>query len=232
MCASRYFLGALVVSLVIPGNSLASLHFSDNFEAGLSQWVGKSGGGHQGIVVADPLQPGNQVLTFTGVNTGGDVFSSEIDVIPGLTCVLRFDYLGLAKPGSVAGDFGGTVGFAEEWIAVYPVGHRWLAGTSTLDGVEDDPLIDDGNWHTYTIHFDPFAPGPFPTFYAGAPTNPTSNTIRIVLEDFEWCGPVAGDAFFDNISLTQVPEPSALAIWPLLGALGLTVNSWRKRRGK
>ena len=32
------------------------------------------------MIVEDPLRPGNQVLSFTALNSGGDIFGSEISV--------------------------------------------------------------------------------------------------------------------------------------------------------
>src|SRR6185436_17728188 len=52
--------------------------FEDTFEAGnLNQWTGKPGFEHQGQIVNDPLNPLNHVLTFTGVNAAGDIFSAS-----------------------------------------------------------------------------------------------------------------------------------------------------------
>lgn len=61
--------------------------------------------------------------------------------------------------------------------------------------VKATPLIDDGEWRTYTIEFDPFAGG----------LVPSNNTIRVMLEDFSGSGGVAGDVFFDNVRLTVKP---------------------------
>jgi len=61
-------------------------------------------------------------------------------------------------------------------------------------------LVDDGQWHTYSIEFnssDAGCCGYGP--WSGNP--PTDNTIRIMLEDFVGSGGVAGDAYFDNIRL-------------------------------
>ena len=182
--------------------------FHEDFEDDLSQWVGKGEGAHNGVIVEDPLRPGNHVLTFTALNAGGDVFGSEVMVTPGQTYILMFDYLGLPDRGGQPGNLGGFVGFAEDT----PGQHRWPAGTVLCCGGEDDPLIDDGEWHTYSIVIDPFEPGPF---YSGLPSG---NTIRVMLEDFSGSGGVAGDVFFDNIWLdihaaVCVTPPSGLVSW-------------------
>ncbi len=86
--------------------------FSDDFEGDLSQWVGKLGGAHHGIIVDDPLRSQNRVLTFTALNGAGDIFGSEVSVTPGQTYVLSFEYLGLPGFGGLPGDLGGFIGFA------------------------------------------------------------------------------------------------------------------------
>ena len=127
--------------------------FSDDFEG--PQWVGKGGGAHNGVVVDDPLREQNRVLTFTALNSGGDIFGSEVTVTPGQIYVLSFEYLGRPGFGGVPEDLGGFIGFADDT----PGFHRWLAGTSACCGGEDDLLIDDDQWRTYTIEFDPFVDG-------------------------------------------------------------------------
>ena len=179
-----------------PANAQAL--FFDDFEGDLSLWVGKGGGGHSGVIVEDPQRSGNHVLTFTGRTGAGDVFSSEVTVTQGQTHVLSFEYLGLPN-GGVPGNLGGAIGFAEDT----PSRHRWLAATVFCCGVEDDPLIDDGQWRTYAIAFDVFAsglPGQFSDF---STVPPSGDTIRLMLEDFVGAGGVAGDIFFDNVRLDR-----------------------------
>lgn len=179
---------------IVPSDPNVVTLFIDAFEADLSQWVGKNGGAHHGVIVADPLRPGNQVLTFDALNLGGDMFSSQVEVVQGNTYLLSFEYLGLLIPDSGANpdDLGGTIGFSEDT----PGGHRWLTGTTTEGGIETDLLVDDGQWRSYSFEFDPFVPGPF---YSG---NPSNNTIRAMVQDWVGSGGVAGDAFFDNIRLS------------------------------
>ena len=181
-------------SCFVANTVAAETLFSDNFEdPHLSQWVGKGGGAHHGVVVNDPLRPGNHVRTFTELNWAGDVYGPALPVTPGQSYFVRFEYLGLLDPhsGAHAGNLGGFVGFADDT----PGQHRWLAGTALIGGAEDDPLLDNGQWHTYTVRFDPFA-----TF------TPQGNAIRVMLEDFLESQGVAGDAFFDNLSLIVNPD--------------------------
>lgn len=171
--------------------------FSDDFEAShLPQWVGKEGEPHHGVVVDDPLRPGNHVLTFTALNFAGDIFSPPLSVVRGRKYSLRFEYLGRFDPasGAQAGNLGGFIGFTDGRPG--PI-QRWLAGTALIGGAEDDPLSDDAQWHTYTIVFDPFA-----TFH------PAGDAIRLILEDFLESRGVAGDIFFDNVQLATVPDVS------------------------
>jgi len=101
--------------------------FFDDFESiSLPGWVGKDGGAHHGLVVDDPLRPGNKVLTFRALSSSGDIFSPEVRVAPGQPYVLSFDYLGIYDPASSAEEenLGGFIGFSEST----PGEHRWLAG--------------------------------------------------------------------------------------------------------
>jgi len=77
-----------------------------------------------------------------------------------------------------------------------------------------DTLIDDGSWHT--LSFDV-----------------TATLLQIRLEDWNGSGGVAGDAFFDNIVITDgvaaVPEPSMIALLGL-GLVGFGFSARRKRK--
>lgn len=179
--------------------SAAAASFSDDFEVDLSQWVGKGGGAHHGLIVEDPLRPGNHVLTFTALGVAGDIFGSEVSVVRGETRVLSFEYLGLPN-GGLPGDLGGAIGFAEDT----PNRHRWLAGTIFCCGIEDDLLIDEGQWRKYDIEFDVFASGLPGQVFTFAVVPPSNHTIRVMLEDFPGSGGIPGDAFFDNIRLATL----------------------------
>lgn len=170
--------------------------FEDDFEGDLSQWVGKQGGQHHGLIVQDPLQKNNHILTFTERNGSGDIFGWEVQVTEGLTYQLEFEYMGNPTSGGNPDNLGGFIGFAEDT----PDGHRWLAGTAFNGGAEDAQLIDDGEWHTYSIKFDPYVGG---IAYFPPPSN---GTIRVMVEDYSGSGGVAGDAFFDNIRLSIAPQ--------------------------
>jgi len=61
--------------------------------------------------------------------------------------------------------------------------------------IEDDPLIDDGQWHSYAVAFDPYQAGLYYPRISG-------NTPRIMLEDWAGSTGIAGDALFDNIRLS------------------------------
>ena len=178
--------------------------FFDNFENGLSKWTGKFYGSHNGVIVEDPLRPDNHVLTFTALNFGGDVFSSEVTVQEGVTCILTFEYLGLPVEGSVENDLGGAIGFATDLNYDYEgdwIRNRFLAGTSYFGnlppqdyGIEDDMLIDDGQWHKYRIEFDPYKSA---QFYEG----PVDDKIVVEIEDWFGSAGVPGDAYFDKVKL-------------------------------
>lgn len=136
------------------------------------------------MIVEDPLRPGNQVLSFTALNSGGDIFGSEISVTSGATYTLSFEYLGLYDTESTAreGDLGGFIGLAQ----ATPGTHRWLHGTNTTSGAKD-VLIDDGQWQNYSITFD---------------SSVVSNTtLRVMLEDYTGSSGVPSDIFFDNVAV-------------------------------
>ncbi len=103
-------------------------------------------------------------------------------------------------------DCGGYIG--------YEPGDSWLGGTGA-DGVPD-LLLDTGEWEHVVINF-------------SAPT-----TLSLQLEDFRDSGSTAGDAFFDNILLTDANGPSSVpvpaTVWLFgSGLLGLIGVARRKK---
>ncbi|MGE3308324.1 MAG: hypothetical protein AB7O66_00020 [Limisphaerales bacterium] len=184
-------LGLTLAGIVTAPASHAATLFSEDAEGGnLNQWVGQFGGSHHGVIVDDPLRPGNKVITFTGLNLGGDIFTSAAINLPnGDAFQVSFEYLGLPTPNSVPHDTGGFFGLSEN----FPGNHMWYYGTSTLYAAPgySDMLIDDGTWHTYTFDFVP-------------PLSGLNNDLHLMFEDWVDSGGVAGDAYFDNIVLRSV----------------------------
>lgn len=177
-------------------------------------WFGKSGdpSPFSGLVTTDPKDPSNCVLTFSLLTAAGDTFSKLITAVPGTQLILEFDYLGDPVLGGVAGDLGGTIGISNG----FPGGHRWLAGTSTSGGIEQDLLVDDGNWRHYTIMFDPFqAIGG----YSG------SGSFHVMLEDYIGAGGVAGDVYIDNITIKVAPVRVNIDIKPGSAPNSINPNS-------
>lgn len=177
--------------------------FADNFEAGnLNLWTGHYGGPNDGLIVSDPLNPTNHVLTFTAVNYGGDVFSAVPLSADGTyqQLILSFDFLALPLGGVVPPEYGGFAGINTDTIGIAPF---WLAGTYWPEVNVPSPvatlLATDGHWHHYSIDFTQVA----------VANNLTS--FRVLLEDWGGLGSIPGDVFFDNVKLTAKLDPNIIA---------------------
>jgi hypothetical protein len=175
--------------------------FYDNFESGnLDQWTGKFGPANQGIIVPDPLNPNNHVLTFTGVDFGGDIFTAApIELLGPHRFVLSFDFLGLPVGGVPPPEYGGFAGITASPVTPgNPV--YWLAGTYAPEVNVPAPigtvLVADGTWHHYKIDFTDFA------------VSNQLTSISITLEDWAGRGSVPGDVFFDNVLLVGKIDPT------------------------
>ncbi len=196
----------VIIALLVAPVAFGNVTFSDNFENGLSQWTGKNGGAHTGQIVNDPLVSGNHVLNFGSNAAGGDVFTSELISHEKGPIILSFDYLGIPGLDSNGGGFVGisyTDGSSNMWIAS-DLPYNGSFGLT-------EPLADDGIWHHYSIVIDP------------------AQDFRIMIEDFNNYGkdPIAGNAYFDNITVTNaVPAPGAL----ILSSLGTGLVGWLRRR--
>lgn len=188
-------------------NAQAPFLFSDNFPCGTPlmapNWFGKGGAStpFSGTVATDPQNPGNCVLTFNALTAAGDTFSKLITAPTPRLYLLEFDYLGIPGLGGVANDLGGTIGISNG----FPTGHRWLAGTSTTGGIEQDLLVDDGQWRRYSVLFDPFQTTGCCGYVGMA-------SFHLMLEDFSGAGGVAQDVFFDNI-VVRVPPRTTFGLW-------------------
>ena len=169
--------------------------FQENFEGtNLVQWIGKDGAPHQGQLVADPLNPANRVLSFSGVNASGDIFTATpLDCSRPRPYVLSFDFLGTPDPNGR--ENGGFIG-----ISAAPTGvddlQSWIGGT--FPGALTSPpsvattLVVDGQWHHYEIDF------------TAALDEMDLAQAYLVLEDWSNLGSIAGDAYFDNIKVVGV----------------------------
>lgn len=101
----------------------------------------------------------------------------------------------------------------------------WFGGAMTGTGSGYLALPAAGEWQSFSVNLGTTLPlGNF---------NPTSNTWQIIVNPKSWeiGGPVAPGSYtllIDNVSLTQVPEPSAYAA--LAGLAGLGAVCVRRRR--
>lgn len=198
------FVAALSLATFAQASPLQLL--TADFETGLAGWTERDPLNPTGLVVADPLSSGRgQVLTFQRVGSSGTLFSVPM-ISSSSMFTLTFDYLGLAKQGSVAGDLGGYIGVVN---GIDGAG-LWVGGT----GAQATPinLIDDGQWHTYSYTF----------------TSQWGNSLLVMVEDWDGSGRTFQDAYFDNISFAAIPEPTSLALVGLaLAAVG--VSSKRRK---
>jgi hypothetical protein len=199
-----------------------SILFNENFSSGLGAWTGKNDGPHQGQILTDPLNAANSVLSFTGLNVSGDIFTRDLIPVGNASQILlSFDYLGLAISGSVPGNIGGFIGISDT-LNPQPNGAAWVGGTelSAVNGLgfTGIELIDDAVWHHYEIDLTQMLKQ---NNIAG---------IHIMIEDWLDAGGVPGDAYFDNIQVATVPENLGFIVPTLSFCLLLFFHARSKRR--
>lgn len=213
---SGYF-GALIAVFATFSVQASTVLFSEDFESGLGQWnpVGT------GVVVADPANPlsGNDVLSFTGLGSGGDIFTAGSFFAPSQIYTVSFDYLSVETPGSATTDLGGFVGISDG----KPGSHTWIAGTQAGYPGLSVVLTHSGAWTNYSITIDA---NTALFVYGGTPMN--GMPLHLMLEDFVGSDAIAGNVYFDDIVVTAVPEPETYVM--LLVGLGLLGFTARYRR--
>ncbi len=190
--------------------------FSEDFENGLGQWTGRADGANHGVIVSDPLNSGRgNVLAFTALNSGGDMFSTSFFTVSG-TVTMSFDYLGLPQPGHTS-NLGGFIGYSYSHAPIQQLyDNFWPAGTDPNAYPLSVQLIDDGTWHHYSFNFDSSAAHPF----------------CVMIEQYSGDNGLPGQALFDNISVNIIPEPSAAAFAVLAAGVLLFRTRCGRRRSR
>lgn len=188
---------AMLVSATLATSVSAKTLWMEDFENGLGKWVGKNNAPaiNFGKIENDPVNAGHgKVVTFPSKVIEGAIYSTMSFNHKELKKPLRleFDYLGMPNRGGVAGDLGGYIGYARNSNpGPGAENHRWVGGTNPNYNIyKGDNYIhieDDGQWHHYVVDL---SAADFPNF-------------QLMLEDYEYAGGVAGDAYFDNIVLTD-----------------------------
>lgn len=193
------------LSLASLAHAAATTVFVADFEGDLSAWTERDPGAPTGQIVADPLNAGHgQVLNFQRTGSSGTLFTADAVTSNSGWFQLNFEYLGLPIKNGPTDDLGGYIG------AITQVSGQglWVGGTGAHPAPLD--LVDDGQWHSYTYTF----------------KSDWGPSLRVMIEDWDGSvAQVAGDAFFDNISLRAVPEPTSLALVGLaLAAMGASAK--------
>ena len=160
---------------------------NDDFEGDLSAWetVGF------GVIVPDPVDPGNHALSFTGTTNSGNMWSFPLPVNSNTTYVISFRYLGNAG----GADTGGYLWLVDPMYGNVDSCPVW--GTQPENSTYE--LIDDGQWHTYQLEFH------VTDFF-----DPASGELLVTVEDWDGAAGsnpppnIAGDAFFDDIQIYEL----------------------------
>jgi hypothetical protein len=202
----------MLLGVTVSAANAATVLFSDDFNSPTALSDGNWSSNGSGAIVTAPisgLTGSANALTFNNLGSGGDLFSV---MIPGTgigNYNISFDYycatgncgafVGLA-PGSSTSTVPSTAGF-DAWLATDTVPHAYTAPYS---------FSSNGAWTHVSFDF-------------GVTSN---DQFGIKLEDFTGA---PGDTFFQNLSVSAVPEPSTWAMM-ILGFCGVGFMAYRRKR--
>ena len=204
-------LTAVVSVLVAVSPAMADVLFYEDFEGDLSQWdiVGNS------IITSAYGFNSTHSQTFTAVAAGGDARTIKLSDTPGETYYLHVAYMTLGGGGFIGIDlFNSSQAYlGEQWL----IGDGGYGADLWSYNVGAQNPSDLGVWEQYTRAYTPAANVAY---------------IRIKTEDFSGGLPNNADVFFDNIEWSTSPTPIPVPGAMLLGAMGLGMVGWLKRRKK
>ncbi len=192
---------ALAIALVAAASALqlaGQTYFSDNFD---TTGLGQwTGTPNTSAVLVDDGGAHGWVIAFAETRSGGDAYTSGFTIPDVANLRISFDYKG-------DGGFLGFRGTASN--------NHWLAGSQSgySSALPYTVLSANGDWHHYDI---------------AIPTSEFGRTI--MLEDYAVTSGAERprDAYFDNIRVYSIPEPSTYAL--ILGACTLGLVGWRRFR--
>jgi hypothetical protein len=192
-----------LTSIFTFSGSIAKTLLFEDFESGLQKWAGSPFSGYNGyhagfrmnmITSQDPINCSNRAASFVYLASGGDAFSQPVIPQSNNGYVLEFDYLGIPNPNNSSApmsDLGGFIGVLSNVTYFNQLYTVWMAGTREAYPGLSNVLTSNYAWQHYKI---PVPEGITPT--------------SIIIEQFDFSSGLPGQAYFDNVLLTDGDGPT------------------------